>query len=44
MVNTDEIKNNLSENDIISFLQDLGGEPYKQGNSIISRTICHNSP
>ena len=44
MVNTDEIKNNLSENDIISFLQDLGGEPYKQGNSIISRTICHNPP
>ena len=43
-MNTDEIKNNLSENDIISFLQDLGGEPYKQGNSIISRTICHNPP
>lgn len=39
-----EIKNNLSESDIYSFLQDLGGEPYKQGDSIISRTICHNLP
>lgn len=36
------IKNNLSENDIYSLLQDLGGEPYEQGNSIISKTICHN--
>ena len=43
-MNANEIKNNLSENDIISFLQDLGGDPYKQGNSIISRTICHNPP
>lgn len=39
-----EIKNNLSESDVYSFLQDLGGEPYKQGDSIISRTICHNLP
>lgn len=43
-MDANEIKNNLSENDIFSFLQDLGGEPYKQGNSIISRTICHNLP
>ena len=43
-MDANEIKNNLSESDIYSFLQDLGGEPYKQGDSIISRTICHNLP
>ena len=43
-MNANNIKKNISENDIFSFLQDLGGEPYKQGNSIISRTICHNPP
>lgn len=41
-MDANEIKYNLSENDIVSLLQDLGGEPYEQGNSIISRTICHN--
>lgn len=37
-----ELKNNLSENDIYSLLQDLGAEPYKEGNSIRAITICHN--
>lgn len=42
-MDANEIKYNLSENDVYSLLQDLGGEPYEQGESIISRTICHNS-
>lgn len=37
-----ELKSNLSENDIISFLSDLQAEPYKEGNHIRAITICHN--
>ena len=41
-MDAEHLKEMLSENDIFSLLQNLGGEPYEQGNSIISRTICHN--
>ncbi|MGN0992838.1 MAG: hypothetical protein ACI4PE_02845 [Bacilli bacterium] len=37
----EEIKNNLTLDQIESLLFDLGAEPYRQGNIIISKTICH---
>ncbi len=36
------LKEQLSPNDIITLLNDLGGEAYEQNGQIISRTICHN--
>lgn len=36
------LKNNLSENDVISFLSDLQTNPYKEGDHIRCTTICHN--
>ena len=38
-----ELKSNLSENDIISFLSDLQADPYIEGDHIRAITICHNS-
>lgn len=36
------LKNNLSENDVISFLSDLQASPYKEGDHIRCETICHS--
>ena len=36
------LKNNLSENDIFSFLSDLQADPFKEGNHIRAITVCHN--
>ena len=38
----EDIKNNLSLNQIETLLSNLGGEPYRQEGIIISRTICHS--
>ena len=40
----EDIKNNLTIDQIYDFLTDAGGEPQIHGNIIISRTICHNPP
>ena len=40
----EEIKNNLTIDQIYEFLADAGGEPQIHGDLIISRTICHNPP
>lgn len=36
------LKQQLSENDILNLLSELGAEPYQKGNQIIARTVCHN--
>ena len=36
------LKQQLSENDILNLLSELGAEPYQKGNQIIARTICHD--
>lgn len=36
-----DVKEMLSENDLISLLEDLGAEPQIRGNNIVSKTICH---
>jgi len=41
-VDANEIKQTLSNNDLISFLNDLGAEPQRKGNNIHCKTICHN--
>lgn len=40
----EEIKNNLTINQIHDFLAEMGGDPQIHGEMIISRTICHNPP
>ena len=40
----EDIKNNLTIDQIYEFLADSGGEPQIHGDIIISRTICHNPP
>ena len=40
----EDIKNNLTINQIFDFLAEAGGEPQLHGDMIISRTICHNHP
>lgn len=40
----EEIKNNLSIDQIYEFLVEAGGEPQIHGDIIVSRTICHNPP
>lgn len=40
----EDIKNNLTIDQIYDFLADAGGEPQMHGDMIISRTICHNPP
>ena len=40
----EDIKNNLSVEQIYEFLVNAGGEPTLHGDMIISRTICHNPP
>ena len=36
-----DVKGTLSENDLISLLEDLGAEPQLQGSNIVCKTICH---
>lgn len=40
----EDIKNNLTIEQIYDFLAGAGGEPQMHGDIIISRTICHNPP
>ena len=40
-LNKDEIKNSLSIDQIESLVAELGGEPRRQGDILICRTICH---
>ena len=40
----EEIKNNLTIEQIYEFLAEMGGEPQLHEDTIISRTICHNPP
>lgn len=41
--NKDEIKNNITDEQMFNFLLDLGAEPILKENMIISRTICHHN-
>jgi hypothetical protein len=41
-LDANEVKEILSENDIISLLEDLGAEPRPQGNNIVCKTVCHH--
>lgn len=40
----EELKNNLTIDQIYEFLLEMGGEPHINDNVIVSRTICHNPP
>lgn len=40
--NKDDIKNSLDINQIEQLVAELGGEPRRQGNILICKTICHN--
>lgn len=40
----EEIKNNLTIDQVYEFVAAAGGEPQIRDNIIISRTICHNPP
>lgn len=40
-LDANEVKQILSENDLISLLEDLGAEPIIQGKNIECKTICH---
>ena len=40
----EDLKNNLTIDQIYDFLADAGGEPQMHGDIIVSRTICHNPP
>lgn len=42
MANAKKVKEAISSNDMYSLLDSLGGEPVTIGNTIESRTICHN--
>lgn len=46
MINYDKdfIKEQISDEDIFSLLQDFGGNPTEENNAIVSDTICHNAP
>ena len=37
----DEIKNNLTIEQVESYVADLGGEPQHSSNCLICKTICH---
>lgn len=36
------LKKQLSENDILNLLTELGAEPFQKGSQIIAKTVCHN--
>ena len=40
----EDIKNNLTIDQVYEFLTDMGGEPQIHHDVIVSRTICHNPP
>jgi len=40
-MNASDVKEFLSDRDIFGLLEDLGAEPYEQGNNIFCKTICH---
>lgn len=40
-MNANDVKEMLSENDLLSLLEDLGAEPQLQGRNIACKTICH---
>lgn len=42
--NKSYIKEQLSDGDIFSLLQEFGGNPIESGTAIVSDTICHNPP
>ena len=43
--NKDELKNNLTIEQVSDFVAELGGEPQiVNGNILIAQTICHNKP
>ena len=43
--NKDELKNNLTIEQVSDFVAELGGEPQMvNGNILIAQTICHNKP
>ena len=46
MYNKDELKNQLTLNQVSQLLAELGGEPTleKNGTVLIAQTICHNHP
>ena len=41
--NKDEIKNNLTNEQIIDFLNDFHAEPEERNGVIVARTVCHNN-
>lgn len=41
-MDANEVKQILSDNDLISLLNDLGAEPQRMGNNIHCKTICHS--
>lgn len=41
-MNANQVIETLSFTDIKSLLDDLGGEPYEQGDDLFSRSVCHN--
>lgn len=41
--NKDEIKNNLTTEQVEAYVADLGGEPQHSNNCLICKTICHNT-
>lgn len=43
MASTKEIVEQLTIENIISILEEVGAEPKEQGGKIIARTVCHNS-
>lgn len=42
--NKDEIKSNLSIEDVAELVAELHGEPQNRGSYLICKTICHNHP
>ena len=44
MINKDELKHNLTIEQIYEYLNELGGNPRIENGIIISQTICHNKP
>ena len=37
----DEIRRNITDDQMMEFLADMGGEPIMQPKAIVSKTICH---
>ncbi len=41
-ISKDDIKNNLDINQVADLIAELGGDPIIKGDTIVSKTICHN--